>query len=75
MDKGQSQSRMGVAIVNREVRLGSTEKSHLMEGVSRTVFQGEGSASARPEVPGWPVYSSSRMNDRLVEFSQVCENI
>lgn len=48
MNKGQSQGRMGVAIVNREVRVGSTEKSHLMEGVSRTVFQGEGPVSARP---------------------------
>lgn len=75
MDKGQSQSGMGVATVNREVRVGSAEKSHLMEGVSRAVFQGEGPASARPEVPRWPVYSGSRMSDRLVEFSQVCESI
>lgn len=39
---------MRVVIENRAIRGGPTEKSYLMEGVSRRLFQGEEPASARP---------------------------
>ena len=41
VDKGISQSGLGVVIENRAVRVGSVEKLHLMEGVSGRLFQGK----------------------------------
>lgn len=48
MDKGESQSGMGVVTENRAVRQGSIEKSHLMEGVRGRVLQEEGARCSGP---------------------------